>query len=369
MGLGAAPRDEESSLMIAMRLADLICLPMALKAALDLKVFEIIAAAGPHAHLTPQEMVAKMPTSNPYAAAALDRILRLLVTDSILTMSASTSTSHQHAYGLTQQSRLLLPGEDGLSVASLVQLPLDKASVGGLYCLKDHVLEGGPSPFDKAHGMDFFAYACKEPGFSRVFQDAMSTGSRLRMGEVLEVYGGRGGFKNVKQVMDVGGGVGTSISAIVARFPHVRGINFDMPHVVAMAPHYPGVEHVGGNMFEGIPSAETIFMKCVLHDWDDEHCIKLLRNCWKALPELGKVINVELALPAVLSNDAISRHVASEDVFMLANLKGGKERTVAEYANLAKAAGFEETTDFPISIGFHVLEFHKKSLSVPAEKN
>ncbi|KAL5982149.1 hypothetical protein ACLOJK_016218 [Asimina triloba] len=61
MGLGAAPHDEESSLMIAMRLADLICLPMALKAALDLKAFEIIAAAGPHAHLTPQEMAAKMP--------------------------------------------------------------------------------------------------------------------------------------------------------------------------------------------------------------------------------------------------------------------------------------------------------------------
>ncbi|KAL5982150.1 hypothetical protein ACLOJK_016219 [Asimina triloba] len=128
-----------------------------------------------------------------------------------------------------------------------------------------------------------------------------------------------------------------------------------------VTPVIVGVEHIGGNVFKGIPSAETIFMKCVLHDWDDEHCIKLLRNCWKALPELGKVINVELALPAVLSNDAVSRRAASEDVFMLAVLNGGKERMVAEYADLAKAAGFEETTDFPISIGFHVLEFHKKT--------
>nr|DAD39182.1 TPA_asm: hypothetical protein HUJ06_013505 [Nelumbo nucifera] len=57
-----------------------------------------------------------------------------------------------------------------------------------------------------------------------------------------------------------------------------------------------GVEHLGGDMFEYVPKADAIFMKCILHDWNDKDCLKLLKNCWKALPNLGMVIAVESIL-------------------------------------------------------------------------
>ncbi|KAK4858172.1 hypothetical protein QYF36_012200 [Acer negundo] len=63
----------------------------------------------------------------------------------------------------------------------------------------------------------------------------------------------------------------------------LRGIDFDLPHVIQHAPHYPGVEHVGGYMFESVPKGDAIFMKWILHDWSDEHCLKLLKNCYKGL--------------------------------------------------------------------------------------
>ncbi|XP_058096750.1 (S)-scoulerine 9-O-methyltransferase-like isoform X1 [Magnolia sinica] len=346
--------------LMPISLGDIICLPMVLRAAMDLKVFEIIADAGPEAMLSPAEMVAKMPTSNPHAAASLERILRVLVTDAILTMSVRSDGKGgvpEHLYGLTDRSRFLVPDKDGVTAAAIAKLSLDRATVEGLFYLKDAVIEGGRTPFEMAHGVDIFGFSSKEPRFNNLFQEAMSNGSVIALKEIFKVYKG---FNEVKQVMDVGGGTGTCISSIVSHFPHIRGSNFDLPHVIESAPHCPGVEHVGGNMFEGVPSAETIFMKFVLHDWDDDHCVKLLKNCWNALPDGGKVINVELVVPSVLSTDAVSRHTATEDLWMMATSPGGKERTAAEYDNLAKAAGFAETRDIPISMGIHVIEFYKR---------
>ncbi|XP_058096751.1 (S)-scoulerine 9-O-methyltransferase-like isoform X2 [Magnolia sinica] len=351
---------DHANRLAAMRLGDVMCVPMALRAAIDLNVFEIIADAGPEAQLSTSEMIAKLHTSNPHAAAALERILRVLVTDSILTMSVRSDGKGgrtEAVYGLTDESRFLVADEDGTSVAPLVQLCLDRASVEAMYYLKEFVMEGGRPPFEMAHDVDLFEFGSKEPRYNKVFHEAMSNGSAIVLKEIFEVYEG---FNEVKQVMDVGGGMGTCISSIVSHFPHIHGVNFDLPHVISSAPHYSGVEHVGGNMFEGVPSAETIFMKFVLHDWDDDHCVKLLKNCWNALPDGGKVINVELVVPSVLSTDAVSRHTATEDLWMMATSPGGKERTAAEYDNLAKAAGFAETRDIPISMGIHVIEFYKR---------
>ncbi|XP_058093186.1 (S)-scoulerine 9-O-methyltransferase-like [Magnolia sinica] len=351
---------DHASRLAAVRLADGICIPMALQAAIDLKVFEIIADAGPEAQLSTSEMIAKMNTSNPHAAATLERILRVLVTDSILTLSVRSDGEGgrtEPVYGLTDESRFLVPDEDGTSVASLVQLCLDRATVEGMYYLKDFVIQGKRPPFEIVHGVDVFEFGSKEPKYNKLFHDAMSSFSVIVLNVLLEVYKS---FNEVKQVMDVGGGIGTSISFMVSHFPHVHGVNFDLPHVIASAPHYSGVEHVEGNMFEGVPNAENIFMKLVLHDWGDDHCIQLLKNCWNALPDGGKVINVDFVIPSVLGTDAISRRTATEDLNMIAYTSGGKERTLAEFDKIAKAAGFAETKDIPISLGIHVLEFHKR---------
>ncbi|KAK9268292.1 hypothetical protein L1049_010735 [Liquidambar formosana] len=122
------------------------------------------------------------------------------------------------------------------------------------------------------------------------------------------------------------------------------------------------VEHVAGDMFELLPNAQNILLKNVLHDWDDVHCMKLLRNCWKALPNNGKVIVVEFAIPQQQGNHTDSLDAIALDFFMLVYLPGGKERTTAEFDDLAKAAGFAETKFFPIAQGIYVMEFIKRSM-------
>eukprot|EP01018_Ginkgo_biloba_P019604 Gb_25044 [translate_table: standard] len=99
------------------------------------------------------------------------------------------------------------------------------------------------------------------------------------MASTLKIYDG---FKDVKTVVDVGGGVGTAILIIVKYHTHL-GINFILPYVIATTPVIPGVEHVGGNIFKQIPLVDTIFIKWILHDWDNEDCMRILNKCREAI--------------------------------------------------------------------------------------
>ncbi|KAH7864724.1 hypothetical protein Vadar_033077 [Vaccinium darrowii] len=166
----------------------------------------------------------------------------------------------------------------------------------------------------------------------------MHSHTTLAMKDILDKYKG---FAGLKQIVDVGGGLGTTLGSIISKYPHIEGINFDLPHVVKTAPSWPGVQHVGGDMFESIPKGDVIFMKWILHDWSDELCLKLLNNCWNALPESGKVIIVESILPEnPQDNDPISRIGFTVDMITWTMNPGGKERTEKEFDALAKATGF-----------------------------
>ncbi|KAL5992371.1 hypothetical protein ACLOJK_013288 [Asimina triloba] len=345
----------------ALGLSGLMCFPMALKAAVELKVFEIIAAAGEDGQLTASEMVAKMPTANPCAAAALERILRILVSNSMLTMSTTGSHDQeklQAVYGLTSMARRLLPGNDGLSLVPLMLFSFDKATTTGFYNLKDAVLDGSSAPFEKAHGRDFFEFAGYDAAYSGLFHESMSNIAAMVLNEVLPTYRG---FDDVKELVDVGGGIGTSISLIVSKYPHIRGVNFDFPYVIQGAPHYPGIEHFGGDALEGVPTAETIFMRGVLHCWDDGTCLKLLKNCWNALPDGGKVICVEFTMPTQVGTGAVSCYMTGLDLFMMACCPGGRERTASEYCELATMSGFATTNVFHFRWGITLMEFYKNA--------
>ncbi|XP_048131092.1 caffeic acid 3-O-methyltransferase-like isoform X2 [Rhodamnia argentea] len=197
-------------------------------------------------------------------------------------------------------------------------------------------MEGGV-PFERAYGMTAFEYPAIDDRFNRVFNRAMSSHTTLIMTKILDLYRG---FEGIKVLVDVGGGVGVTLKMITSKHPHVKGINFDLPHVLATAPPYPGVEHVGGDMFESVPRGDAIFMKWILHDWSDEHCSKLLKNCYEALPANGKVIIVESILPTVPEGNVYSNIVFAQDLFMLAQNPGGKERTQKAFEALAVQAGF-----------------------------
>ncbi|ERM96632.1 hypothetical protein AMTRI_Chr09g37050 [Amborella trichopoda] len=355
--VGPEPLTEEDCCHYAMQLASSSILPMTLKAAIELDVLEIIAAAGPGALLSPKDVADKLPTTNPEAATMLDRMLRLLASYSVLTSSVSlTPDGHpERLYGAAPVTKFLVKNQDGVSMAPLVLMNQDKVLMESWYHLKDAVLEGGV-PFNRAYGMTAFEYHGKDPRFNKVFNRGMSDHSTITMKKILDDYPG---FEGLNCIVDVGGGIGATLNMIVGKYGHIKGINFDLPHVIADAPEFPGVTHVGGDMFESVPTGDAIFMKWILHDWGDEYCHKLLKNCYKALPDSGKVIIAESILPIAAENSLAAHGVFHVDCIMLAHNPGGKERTEKEFEALAKGAGFAGIKVVCCAYGSCIIEFYK----------
>ncbi|KDO43799.1 hypothetical protein CISIN_1g043449mg, partial [Citrus sinensis] len=107
--------------------------------------------------------------------------------------------------------------------------------VWGRYHLKDAVLEGG-IPFNMAYGMNTYEYHGKDPRYNKIFNNGMFSHSTITMKKFLENYKG---FEGLKSVVDVGGGIGASLNMIISKYPSIKGINFDLPHVIQDAPAYP----------------------------------------------------------------------------------------------------------------------------------
>ncbi|KAF3644274.1 Caffeic acid 3-O-methyltransferase [Capsicum annuum] len=305
---------EDEDFGFALQLASASVLPMVLKSAIELDILEIMAKAGPGAFISPSELAAQLPTKNPHASVMLDRMLRILAASSVL--------------------RTLPDGR----VERLY-------SLAPVYALLD-----GGVPFNKAYGMTAFEYHGTDPRFNKVFNRAMSDITTMSTKKILEDYKG---FEGLDSLVDVGGGTGATMNMIVSKYPSIKGINVDLPHVIKDAPAYPfvlhtnhfpkfysGVEHVGGDMFVSVPKADAIFMKWICHDWSDDHCVKLLKNCHEALPANGKVIIADCILPEAPDTSSATKSKLHGDIVMLAYNPGGKERTEKEFEALAKGAGF-----------------------------
>ncbi|GMJ13087.1 caffeate O-methyltransferase 1, O-methyltransferase 1, O-methyltransferase 3 [Hibiscus trionum] len=329
--------DEEAMLM-AMQLSFGSVLPMILRSAVELDLLGIMAKAGPGALLSAKEVASQLPTTNPDAPLMLDRMFRLLSSYSVLTCSLRNLPDGkiERLYGLGPVCKFLTPNEDGVSVSTLSLSTQDKVFMDSWYHLKDAVLEGG-SPFNKANGLPVFEYLGTDHRLNMLFNKAMFDLSSINMKWILERYDG---FKGLKTLVDVGGGTGVTLSMIVSKYPTIKGINFDLPHVIDQAPTLPGVEHVGGDVFVSVPKGDAIFMKVLCHIFDDESCLKIFKKCYEALPEEGKVIVVENIHADCPDTRLVTKFAALSDGLMLAcNL--GKERSEKEFEALAKAAGFQ----------------------------
>jgi caffeic acid 3-O-methyltransferase len=323
--------------------------------AVELKVFDIIAQSGPNAKLSAFEIASKLPKQTEETPQLLDRMLQLLASQAILDCSFAES-DNSRSYGLNSLSRYFTADESGINLAPTVLW--GHAIRESCYSLKDAVLEGG-IPFNKANnGLNMFDILGKSPDLNEIFNQAMRNRSALIMREVLQVYKGFND-DNVKNLLDVGGGFGSTINAVISKYPHIHGINFDLPHVVRNAPAYPGVEHIEGDMFKQVPKADAIILKYILHDWSDESSLKLLENCWEALPKGGKVIVIEMILPEVPTTEIESRNAFTGDILMHCLTAGGKERTQKMFENLAKQAGFSSTKIVSRFHQYGVIEFYK----------
>ncbi|KAI3983263.1 hypothetical protein MKX01_013330 [Papaver californicum] len=178
-------------------------------------------------------------------------------------------------------------------------------------------------------------FALVNPRFNELFNNTMQCTAEIAINAVLVEY--KDGFKGMRSLIDVGGGTGTMIAEIVKVNSHTRGINFDLPHVLATGPVHPQITHVSGDMFIDIPKADAVIMKVgmlplvywMMPDWGDEDCVKILSNCYKSIPKNknGKIIIVD----CVLRPDGDTSFDKTS---------GGKERTEVECKILLRNAGF-----------------------------
>src|SRR4051794_30616031 len=206
-----------------------------------------------------------------------------------------------------------------------------------------HSVRTGESAFRAVHGVDVWEFRAQHPEEGAVFDAAMTGLSRRVNAAVAAAHD----FGRYGVLVDVGGGHGALLAGILDRHPGVRAVLFDQAAVVAGA-QADGIEVVGGSFFESVPEGgDAYLLKSVLHDWEDERAIAILRTCRRAAP-VGTallVIERQFSLPATKFSD----------LNMLVG-PGGRERTPEEYATLLAAAGYELLGETPTVTGVSVFE-------------
>nr|VDD54687.1 unnamed protein product [Brassica oleracea] len=358
--------EEENLSLYAMILSSSSVLPMILKTAIDLGLFDILSESGPSSPLSASQIMSLLSTQTQkhHDSTLLNRILRCLASYSILTCSVSTDQGEpREVYRLAPVAKYFTKNRDGGgSLAPLVNLFQDKVVTDIWYDLKDSVLEGG-LPFNKAHGATAAELVGRDSRFREVFQGSMKGFNEVFMEEVVNKYKG---FDGVNSLVDVGGGDGSILRKIISKHPHIlKAINFDLSSVIKnTSSASPGIENVAGDMFTSIPKGEAIFMKVSLFEsfinsWDDEHCVKILSNCYQSLPSTGKVIVIDMVIPDFPGGTLLDRSLFQFEMFMMSMNPSGKERTKKEFEVLARLAGFSSVQVPFTSLCFSVVEFHK----------
>lgn len=209
-----------------------------------------------------------------------------------------------------------------------------------------HSVRTGENAFHALHGTGVWEYRARHPEAGVLFDAAMTALSRRVAGAVAGAYD----FGPRRCVVDVGGGRGALLAAILTRHPHLRGVLFDQPLVIAGAGavlQAAGVAErcdvVGGDFFAAVPEGgDTYVLKSVLHDWEDEPATAILRACRRAIAPDGRLLLVERVLEP--PNEGAPAKLS--DLNMLV-APGGRERTEEEYAALLAGAGFRLTAVLP----------------------
>nr|ABK22503.1 unknown [Picea sitchensis] len=316
---------------------------LAVKCAILLEIPDMIAREGPRATLSLNEIAARLPRESPDVSCVF-RIMRFLVAKGVFRASVVKSSedggSYETRYGLTPVSKWFVK-EREQSMVPMLLLQNDERIVAPWHCFNECVLDGG-LPFQRTNGGDMWSYTSAHPDFNHLFNNAMACDTGIVMKALLSKYRG---FHALNSLVDVGGGTGTATAEIVRTYPSIKAINYDLAHVVATARQLPGVEHVGGDMFETVPSGDAIFMKWIMHNWSDEDCIKILKNCRKAIPETGKVIIVDMVVDSQHNNKneraALDPNLCLVfDLLMATHCTGGKERTEEEWKKILWEGGF-----------------------------
>lgn len=280
----------------------------------------------------------------------LYRVLRALASTGVF--AESTPGTFQ----LTPAAELLRSDVDGSQRALALMMGEEHYEVWGRLT---EVLRTGENAFEKVCGAPIFEFLGRHPDKGRIFDAAMTGIHGRETLAVLNAYD----FSGIRRLVDVGGGNGSKLSAILKRHPSLRGVLFDLPQVVDRAE--PALREAGvadrcaverGNFFTAVPAgADAYLLRHIIHDWTDEQSLTILRNIHRAMTDDGRLLLVESVIPP--GNEPFAAKFLDLTMMLI---PGGKERTEAEYRKLYDQAGFQLTRIVPTTTEISVIEGRKK---------
>ncbi|CAM0953590.1 unnamed protein product [Alopecurus aequalis] len=318
---------------------------MALHSAVKLGIADALHRCGGSASLP--DLLAKLsvplhPSKQPY----LSRLMKVLATEGIFVAEEDVGGDGVTCmYHLNTMSRLLvndagINGGSAWRLSSCTLMTTTPQFFGSALQLGQWFQSGGEAtPFVMANGRPPYAVAAHNAEFNSVFNEAMAADSRYLADLVVRECGEV--FQGITSLVDVAGGTGTMARAIAKAFPHVKCSVLDLPHVVeGVSAQADNVEFVAGDMMEFIPPADRILLKCVLHKWSDEDCVKILTRCREAIAHRtkgGKVIIIDQVV------GSRSQNILQAQLWMdmqMMSLFMAKERYEQDWNKLFTEAGF-----------------------------
>jgi hypothetical protein len=208
---------------------------------------------------------------------------------------------------------------------------------GGLF----YSVKTGKNAFKKVFNKNLFEYLAENPESGKTFHEAMSLYTKYGIESFIKNYN----FTGIKKIADIGGSSGILMKSILDIDPGITGILFDLPELESKAVKFIQENNLGsrcriitGDFFKAVPeNCDLYILKKIIHDWDDEKSLKILRNCYDAAPRNGRI----LLLESVIVKRQLNPAIMMNDIHMLVQTDGGRERTEDEYTRLLNKAGFD----------------------------
>nr|KYP42011.1 Isoflavone-7-O-methyltransferase 9 [Cajanus cajan] len=323
--------------------------PMSIKWAVELGIPNVIHNHGQPITLSDLVSALEVPQAK---ATCVQRLMRLLAHNGFFAI-IKVYESKEEAYALTPTSQLLVSGTDHC-LSAMVGFLNDPTLVGVYHQLGKWTCGEDRTIIETALGpRGYWDFVHQTPTHMQAFNEAMESDShvmRLALRDCKSV------FEGLDSIVDVGGGTGNTAKIICEAFPNLKYIVLDLPQVVDGLTGNKNLSFVSGNMLKSIPQADAILLKWVLHNWGDDDCIKILKNCKDAISgrgKGGKVIIIDIVI-----NEKQDEHEMTEvkllcDVIMMTSLNG-KERDEKDWKRLFMDAGFKYYKIFP-TFGFRSL--------------
>ncbi|GMH07282.1 hypothetical protein Nepgr_009122 [Nepenthes gracilis] len=314
---------------------------MSLKCAVELGIPDAIYKYGKPMSLS---ILAATLFINPEKVQPLGRIMSILVRSGFISENKLVveNNDENEGYVLTKVGELLLR-ENPLTVTPFLLAMLNQEFTKPWDYLASWFQNGDKTAFQTAHGKTLYEFANNMPEFNEQFNAAMFSDSML-VGTCLfsnseEGNFGKSLFKGLNSMVDVGGGVGTMTKIIGHACPHLSCICYDLPNVVAGLQGAKNITFVAGDMLKAIPQADVVLLKSVLHNWNDEECVMILKQCKEAILKSnnrGKVIVID----SVLGNKNNDHDAQVFFDLLMMTVTTGKERNEEEWHKLFVDAGF-----------------------------